>query len=332
MSYNHTVFLSHIYVKGVLTDYAGMIHSIVPECYKMPKLPCMRKLIVTIFFCVSILQVQSQQEYLKEIAFWKSERLAELKSDKGWLNLAGLFWLNEGKQFFGGTVSDAIRFPIPSFPLSVGYYERRGDKVIQVLKKTIDIKVNGTFKKEAVVFHADSIKQPELSFASFHWTVIKREDKIGIRFRNLEHPAIKELKEIPCFPIDTSFRVKAKLVRPLLQATIPVENVLGQTTLQFSPGKLHFTISGNSYTLDALTEDDKLFIVFGDATSGKSTYPAGRFLYATMPGEDGITVLDFNKSFNPPCAFTPFATCPLPPKQNVLPLAVTAGEQRAGKY
>lgn len=332
MSYNNTVFSSHIYVKRAIDRLPDMIHSIVPECYKMPKLPCMRKLIVTIFLSVLILQVQSQQQYLGEIASWKNERLAELKSDKGWLNLAGLFWLNEGKQFFGGTASDAIRFPIPSFPLSVGYYERRGNKVIQVLEKAINIKVNGTFKKEAVVFHADSIKQPELSFASFRWTFIKREDKIGIRFRNLEHPALKELKEIPCFPIDTSFRVKAKLVRPLLPTTIPVENVLGQTTLQFSPGKLHFTISGNSYTLDALTEDDKLFIVFGDATSGTSTYPAGRFLYATMPGEDGITVLDFNKSFNPPCAFTPFATCPLPPKENILSIAIQAGEKKAGKY
>lgn len=282
------------------------------------------------FFLLQSLRAQTTYE--SKIGLWRKERLKELKSETGWLNLAGLFWLGEGKQRFGGTVSDAIRFPIPSFPLRVGYYERREDKVIQVLKKTIDIKVNGTFKKEAVVFHADSMKQPELSFASFRWTVIKREDKIGIRFRNLEHPAIKELKEIPCFPIDTSFRVKAKLVRPLLQATIPVENVLGQTTLQFSPGKLHFTISGNSYTLDALTEDDKLFIVFGDATSGKSTYPAGRFLYATMPGEDGITVLDFNKSFNPPCAFTPYATCPLPPKENLLSIAILAGEKKAGKY
>lgn len=332
MNYNSIVFESHIYVKGVLTGYSGRIHPIVPGCNKIPKLPCMRKLIVTVFLSVLILQVQSQQQYLEEIASWKNERLAELKSDNGWLNLAGLFWLNEGKQFFGGTASDIIRFPIPSFPSSVGYYERRGDKVIQVLEKTIDTKVNGTFKKEAVVFHADSMKQPELSFASFRWTVIKREDKIGIRFRNLEHPAIKELKEIPCFPIDTSFRVKAKLVRPLLQATIPVENVLGQTTLQFSPGKLYFNIGGKSYTLYALTEGDKLFILFGDATSGKSTYPAGRFLYAAMPGEDGITILDFNKSFNPPCAFTPYATCPLPPKENILSIAIQAGEKKAGKY
>jgi len=275
---------------------------------------------------------QSQNRYETEMVIWKKARLKELKSENGWLNLAGLFWLNEGRQIFGGAATDAIRFPIPSFPAGVGYYEKKGNIVTQVIDKSINLKVNGIFEKEIVVFHPDSLQQPLVSFASYRWTFIKREEKIGIRFRNLEHPAVKALKEIPCFAIDTLFRVKAKLIRPILQTKIPIENVLGQTTMQFSPGKLVFSINGNQYTLDALTEEDKLFIIFGDATSGKTTYPAGRFLYATMPGEDGMTVLDFNKSFNPPCAFTPFATCPLPPKQNVLPIAVTAGEQKAGNH
>lgn len=272
------------------------------------------------------------QNYTTEIKQWKEQRLAELKSENGWLNLAGLFWLKEGKQIFGGSSTDDLRFPIPSFPAAVGVYEKQGNKVKQVIHKEVDVKVNGIYKKDALVFDADSIQQPEISFASFRWTLIRREDRIGIRFRNLEHPAVKAMTAIPCFAIDTLFRVKAKLVQPLLQTAIPIENVLGQTTMQFSPGKLHFVIKGRPYTLDALTEGDKLFIIFGDATSGKSTYPSGRFLYAAMPGADGITVLDFNKSFNPPCAFTPFATCPLPPKQNILPVAITAGEQKAGNH
>ena len=292
----------------------------------------MKKVILPYLFLLIVVYAQSQQSYAEEIGIWKRARLTELKSENGWLNLAGLFWLKEGKQTFGGSATDAIHFPIPSFPVRVGYYERRGNKVTQVLEQPIEIKVNGVYQKEKIVFEQDSLQQPVISFASFRWTIIRREDKIGIRFRNLEHPAIAALKEIPCFAIDTSLRVKAKLIRPILQTNIPIENVLGQTTMQFSPGKLLFSINGKQYTLDALTEEEKLFVIFGDATSGKSTYPAGRFLYAAMPDEDGMTVLDFNKSFNPPCAFTPFATCPLPPKQNILPVAITAGEQTAGKH
>lgn len=292
----------------------------------------MRIFIPFIFCCLVLTSLNAQKNYSEVINNWKKARLAELKAENGWLNLAGLFWLSEGKQMFGGAETDGVRFPIPSFPANVGYYERKGNKVIQVIEKRIDIKVNGTFKEEAMIFYSDSLRQPVISFASYRWTFIKREEKIGIRFRNLEHPAIKELKEIPCFKVDTTFRVNAKLIRPLLQTSIPIENVLGQTTMQFSPGKLVFSINENQYTLDALTEDDKLFIIFGDATSGKTTYPAGRFLYAAMPGDDGMTVLDFNKAFNPPCAFTPFATCPLPPSQNILPVAISAGEMKAGRH
>lgn len=292
----------------------------------------MRKFILSILSVVIALHVQSQQKYQREIASWKKARLAELKSENGWLNLAGLFWLDEGKQFFGGTASDAIRFPIASFPAKVGYYEKQGNNIRQVIEKDIALKIDDVFKKDAIVFHADSAHQPKLSFASYRWNFIKREDRIGIRFRNLAHPAVKALKEIPCFPVDTLFRVTAKLIRPLVQTKIPIVNVLGQTTMQISPGKLYFILNKQTYVLDALLEDDKLFIIFGDATSGSTTYPAGRFLYATMPSDDGMTILDFNKSFNPPCAFTPYATCPLPPRQNILPIAVIAGEKKAGDH
>jgi len=97
-------------------------------------------------------------------------------------------------------------------------------------------------------------------------------------------------------------------------------------------GKLVFTINKQQYTLDALEEGDELFIVFGDATSGNTTYPSGRFVYAKKPGADGKTVIDFNKAYNPPCAFTNYATCPLPPKQNILPIAITAGEKNYGHH
>jgi uncharacterized protein (DUF1684 family) len=282
------------------------------------------------FLCVYV--CAQKTAYHDEIEQWKQERLTELKSENGWLNLAGLFWIKEGKQYFGGSAADDIRFPIPSFPAQVGYFERNGNIVKQVIQKNIALLTNGVFQKEQLVFHADSLQQPQMSFAHYRWTLLQRDELIGIRFRDLKHPAVEALKTIPCFPIDTLFRVKAKLVTPLIPIKIPVANVLGQITQQFSPGKLVFNLKGETYSVDALQEGNKLFIVFGDRTSGQSTYASGRYLYAAMPGEDGITILDFNKAFNPPCVFTAYATCLLPPTQNILRTAVEAGEKMVGDH
>lgn len=290
----------------------------------------------TVLFAASLLLCvfgEAQNvNYQEEIAKWKQERLTELKSENGWLNLAGLFWIKEGRQYFGGSSSDDIRFPISFFPARVGYFERKGNKVIQVLEKNIAVYTNGVYQKELMVFDEDSMQQPQISFAHYRWTLLQRNELIGIRFRDLQHPAIKTLQSIPCFPADTSYRVKAQLIPPLIPTKIAVANVLGQITQQFSPGKLVFRMRGVTYALDALQEGNKLFIVFGDKTSGQTTYAAGRYLYATMPGDDGYTILDFNKAFNPPCAFTSYATCLLPPAQNVLSIAIEAGEMNVKHY
>lgn len=280
----------------------------------------------------SLLNGYSQNAYEMEIQQWKKERLIELKSENGWLNLTGLFWIKEGKQYFGGSTTDDIRFPIPSFPAQVGYFERKGNMVKQVLEKNIALFTNGIFQKEQVIFHIDSSQQPQMSFAHYRWTLLQRDELIGIRFRDLQHPAVTALQTIPCFPIDTTFRIKAKLVTPLIPQKIPVANVLGQITKQFSPGKLVFNLRGETYSIDALQEGDKLFIVFADRTSGHSTYASGRYLYAAMPGKDGITIVDFNKAFNPPCVFTTYATCLLPPTQNILRTAIEAGEKMVGDH
>lgn len=282
------------------------------------------------FLCVYV--YAQKTTYHDEIEQWKQERLIELKSENGWLNLAGLFWIKEGKQYFGGSAADDIRFLIPSFPAQVGYFERNGNIVKQVIQKNIALLTNGVFQNEQLVFHADSLQQPQMSFAHYRWTLLQRDELIGIRFRDLQHPAVEALKTIPCFPIDTLFRIKAKLVPHLTPKKIPVANVLGQLTQQFSPGKLVFNLRGETYSLDALQEGNKLFIVFGDRTSGRSTYASGRYLYAAMPGEDGTTILDFNKAFNPPCVFTAFATCLLPPAQNILRTSIEAGEKMVGDH
>lgn len=292
----------------------------------------MKKVITLLCSIIIVAQSKSQQSYAQEIAVWKKERLTELKSENGWLNLAGLIWIEEGKHSFGSAKTAAIRLPIPQLPAIAGSIERKGHVVTQVLETKTALTVDGKSVPRTIIFYGDSAGQPAIVLGTYQWKLIQREDKIGIRLRNLSHPAIKELKKIPCYPADTMWRIKAKLIPALINTQVAVQNVLGQTTMQLSPGKLSFQINGHSFLIDALQEGDQLFIVFGDATSGKTTYPAGRFLYASMPGEDGLTVLDFNKAFNPPCAFTPYATCPLPPKQNMLSIAIPAGEKKAGKH
>ena len=169
-----------------------------------------------------------------------------------------------------------------------------------------------------------------LESSSLRWFIIKRGDKYGIRLRDLESPAVQEFTDIDTYPISTDWCIKAKLETATNDKKIAITDVLGQTNMQPSPGTLVFSIEGKQYRLDAIDDGDELFIIFKDATSGKETYGAGRFLYAEKPkaNGDGMVILDFNKAINPPCALTDFATCPLAPRQNWLSIPIPAGEKK----
>lgn len=274
------------------------------------------------------LSAQSVAGYNKEIAAWHQNRITNLKKEDGWLNLAGLFWLQQGNNSFGSAATNQVVFPAGTIPAMAGHFKLDGRTVTLVATDTAAIQVDGKYTKEAVIFSTDSVRAPVVSHGNLKWTVIQRGNKIGIRLRNLKSTQLNTFKGIDRFATNTKWRVTASLQTATTPQHIKITNVLGQTNEQPSPGKLKFTISGKAYTLDALEEDGGLFIIFADATSGNETYPSGRFLFVEKPGADGKTIIDFNKAYNPPCAFTPYATCPLPPKQNVLPVAVTAGEKK----
>ena len=166
----------------------------------------------------------------------------------------------------------------------------------------------------------------------FVWVVIQREDKVGVRFRNLKAKTLLEFKGLERFPVDPKWRVKSKVI-PQNQNPLMIMNVLGQNTAQKHGGQLVFEIEGKTYRLDAIDEGGvRLFVTFADATSGKTTYGSGRFIELDKPDADGYTYIDFNKAYNPPCAFTEFATCPLPPPQNRLSIAIPAGEKKYGQH
>jgi uncharacterized protein (DUF1684 family) len=278
-------------------------------------------------FKFSSVAQQSKAAYKKEIASWDSERLSFLKSATGWVNLAGLFWLKPGENTFGAGPSNDIIFTHPEFPSLLGTFNVQPKEITWKTNGGNDVYIKGKKIDLQTVFHVDSISAPSLSFKTFKWNIIKREDKVGIRFRDLNNPALQALTHINRFDVDPKWKVKAVLETALF-STIAITNLLGQTSDQQSPGKLVFTIEGKTYKLDVLDEGPgDLYVIFGDETNGTETYHTGRFLYVPRPDENGNTLIDFNKSHNPPCAFTPFATCPIPPRQNMLALSVFAGEK-----
>ena len=284
----------------------------------------MSKALFTIVFMVIAMHTSAQIAYQEEIRKWDSIRHAFLKSENGWLNLIGLLWLSPGKNCFGSDPSNAILFPAGSIAPKAGIFEL-SDGLVTMTTTAADITVDGRRSTISIIFHKDSVTLPVSATGSLRWTIKKSEDRYGIRLRDLKSPAIEAFRGIERFPADTAWRVVARLEKS--GSSLAITNVLGQTSEMESPGSLVFTLMGTPYRLDALVSGDELYIIFADETTGVSTYPSGRYVYTSKPGANGTTILDFNKAINPPCAFTEFATCPLPPKQNILPLAIRAGEK-----
>lgn len=295
----------------------------------------MKQSTILVVFILSLFSATAQTDtaYINSIERWDAGRKQSLLAPNGWLNLAGLFWLHPGSNSFGNFATADIAPTQEDFPEKAGTFTLKENGIVEWASEPgVPVTLSDKPVSKLTVFHPDSLRQPTLAIGRFRFTIIKREDKVGIRFRDLESPVVKNFHGIARFPVDASWKFNAVL-EPTFGRQIMITNVLGQTAPQPSPGKLVFTYAGKTYKLDAIDEGgDDLFIIFGDETSGSTTYPAGRFMYVPKPGADGKTVLDFNKAFNPPCAFTEFATCPLPPRQNILPIAIPAGEKNFGKH
>jgi len=272
------------------------------------------------------------EAYREEIAQWNQKRYDYQKSEEGWLNLAGLFWLNEGINTFGSGSENDFVFPEGKIPERAGFLMVKQGEVTMEATPGVTFVVNGETVSQYLIYHPDS-SRVKVEYGPLRWFVIKRDDKFGIRLRDLEHPALDEFHGIERYPVDPKWRIEGRVEWADSSRTIEITNVLGQTIQQRSVGTLVFTVNGKEYRLDALDENkDEFFIVFGDETNARETYGAGRYMYLPLPDENGTIIIDFNKAFNPPCAFTEFATCPLPPKQNVLPFAVPAGELNYGTH
>ena len=269
-------------------------------------------------------------EYITEIEQWHQKRIGRLKKDTGWLNLVGLYWLKEGENIFGSSEENDIKFPDNS-PQKIGKIILKDSSLTFKSADGVDVLNNGVKVTELELNDNLTGKPITLASGSLRWYIIKRGGKYGIRLRDVESPILKEFKNIDVYSINEDWRIEAtfKPYDPPKQILIP--NILGTTEEDKSPGALSFTKYGRSYKLDAIESSNGFFIIFADETSGKETYGAGRFLYTDKPDSNNKVILDFNIAYNPPCVFTKYATCPLPPKQNYLHLKITAGEKMWGE-
>ena len=267
--------------------------------------------------------------FAKLEADFRTEREASLTKPDGWLSVAGLFWLHDGAMTLGSDPQSDVVLPATA-PRRAGVLRMQSGVVTLEPATGAGVQVNG---KPAVkmALNPDTDPHPDVVMAGkIMLTIIKRGDRTGVRMRNPDAPTRQKFTGCKWFPALPAWRVNAKWVPYATPKKIKITNILGMTDDEPSPGYAEFTIHGKTLRLEPVADDDgSLEFMFKDLTSGNTTYAPGRFLDTDKP-QEGHVVLDFNQAYNPPCAFTAFATCPLPPKQNALPIAVEAGEMKYG--
>lgn len=266
--------------------------------------------------------------YRAEIEKYRKDRIAELTAPNGWLAVQGLFWLHDGANPAGSDPASEIKLP-PRTPKKAGVFTLK-DKTVTFTPEPGTAVTSAGKPVETFTFDPQKGEDSAVTINGVTLFVIRRSDKIGVRMLDPESDARKHFDGLKYFPLDATYRVKAKFIPYEKRKTVQVPNVLGQLVPMESPGRVEFTLDGKPYSLEPVYETAKhedLFFIFKDLTSRTETYAAGRFLHTPLP-KDGVVDLDFNRAYNPPCAFTDFATCPLPVKENQLQVRIPAGELR----
>jgi len=257
---------------------------------------------------------------------WRQRRDSGLRREHGWLSLVGLEWLKPGANKVGsGAGSDAV---LPGGPDYWGTIYLEGDSLRFERNPDSGVLVDGTAPDE-IELVADIQGEPTIvQSGSIQFHAIFRES-YALRVSDSQAPALLGFEGIPYYPIQPEWRIEGRLIPATEGETIEIGNVLGQVSDTPVFGVLEFDRDGETYRLIGLGDDtsESLWFIFSDRTSGHGTYGAGRFLYSEGLPENGRLVVDFNKAYNPPCAFSDYATCPLPPQENRLNLAITAGEK-----
>ena len=268
-------------------------------------------------------------EHRESVLKWRQGRIDRLLGDKGYLTLAGLFWLEEGEFVLGS--DDSADFIVRAGATAARACVIRhhdGVTTVEPLPGTT-VRVGGKRIESAHTLASDAGDPDLVEVEEITFYLIERGDRFGIRLRDVESPVRKSFHGIDSWEIDQKFAVVARFEAYDPPRQIPIANEIGIVEKMWSPGSLHFELDGQPCSMDALQnslEEEELFLIFRDATSGTESYGSGRFLYTETP-KNGTVLIDFNRAYNPPCAFSPYTTCPIPPLQNELDVAIRAGEK-----
>jgi hypothetical protein len=267
--------------------------------------------------------------YREQVEQWRAEHQSKLTAADGWLTVVGLDWLKEGDNRVGADQASEVPLPPGSAPKQVAVIAFHAGQAVLHPAPGVSLTLNGKAARITTLREDDDI----LAINHLKFYLIRRGNRAGIRLKDNDSAARKHFQGLAWYPIDPAWRIQAKFIAWPTPHNLVFHNSIGQQETEPSPGYVTFQKDGREFRLEAMIDEGKLLFVLRDQTSGKTTYGASRFLYAEQP-RNGIVWLDFNQTENPPCAFTAFATCPLPPPQNRLALAITAGEKKyvAGRH
>ncbi len=278
--------------------------------------------------------IAARNAYTQEIMDTRAARLAKLQRPDGWLSLVGMHWVEVGTTRIGSAQDNGTQ--LRAGPPHVGLLTLDNSGALTFVPENgAGITIDGQPAKGRVKLVADAdAGETGPTVVGFNkgdasFIVIKRGDRYALRVRDAMAPTRTGFVPVPYFDIDPAFRFKARFTAHPPGSKIDILNIISIVEPMDNPGTVTFEKDGKSFTMEAIDEGDhRLFFTFADRTSGHESYAAARFVYAAYPGADGTTILDFNKTYDPPCAFTPYATCPLPPAQNRLDIAIRAGEKK----
>lgn len=278
-------------------------------------------MIPSLTIVLAMAALDSANNYIRETQQWREKREAALRAEDGWLTLIGLVWLKEGENRIGSALGSDINLPA-GFPEHAGTIVQRGDTVRFI--PASPAMLNGKPAGESQL-RTDKSGSPDIiGIGGLKLHIIDRENGLGVRIKDPESEARRNFQGLSWYPVNSEWKIRARLVSA--PKKIEFEAQAGGKQEMTSPGYVEWEHEGKKLRLTPVTEGDRLWFIFRDKTAGVTTYPAARFLYADAP-KDGIVTVDFNRAYNPPCVFTPYATCPLPPPENRLNISVEAGEK-----
>lgn len=266
-------------------------------------------------------------EYAKPILEWRQKLETTLKSDTGWLTVAGLHWLSKGETTFGSDPKNTFVLPAGKAPARAGKVRFDGKAVTLEPEANAGLQVNGKPAAKQVLIDDAKEVYDIVTLGDLSFFVIVRGDKTGLRLRDKSSKYRKAFTHRSWYDVKPEYKVSGKFFPFAQPKHLKVPTVIeGVVEEHESPGEVEFALNGKTQRVQVLkASNNQVWLIFRDQSSGKATYPAGRFLYGDKAA-DGTVTFDFNRAYNPPCAFTPFATCPLPPRQNYLKVAIEAGE------